>query len=217
MKFDPSIVQTRIQSPLGDMLLAATNQGLAGAWFTDQRHRPKALDSLDFKNVPHAWPTNDSHPTLLEAARQLAEFFSGKRKTFDLPLDINGGTLFQQSVWRALLKIPYGTTTSYGSISRQIDNPAAVRAVGSAVGRNPLSLIVPCHRVLGGDGSLTGYAGGLHRKTALLELEGAAFQAGPGLSADSPAFLSGARPTSSLTPSPAGLLIPSSGSSSTTL
>lgn len=217
MKFDPSIVQTRIQSPLGDMLLAATNQGLAGAWFTDQRHRPKALDSLDFKNVPHAWPTNDSHPTLLEAARQLAEFFSGKRKTFDLPLDINGGTLFQQSVWRALLKIPYGKTTSYGSISRQIDNPAAVRAVGSAVGRNPLSLIVPCHRVLGGDGSLTGYAGGLHRKTALLELEGAAFQAGPGLSADSPAFLSGARPTSSLTPSPAGLLIPSSESSSTTL
>ena len=174
MKFDPSIVQTRITSPLGDMLLAATHQGLAGAWFIDQRHLPAALD---FKNVPHAWPTQDSHPALLDAARQLAEFFSGKRQSFDLPLDINGGTLFQQSVWRALLKIPYGATTSYGSISRQIDNPAAVRAVGSAVGRNPLSLIVPCHRVLGGDGSLTGYAGGLHRKTALLELEGAAFQA----------------------------------------
>ena len=176
MKFDPSIVQTRIQSPLGDMLLAATHKGLAGAWFTDQRHRPKGLDSLDFKNVPHAWPTQDSHPTLLEAARQLAEFFSDKRKMFDLPLDINGGTLFQQSVWRALLKIPYGKTTSYGSISQQIDNPTAVRAVGSAVGRNPLSLIVPCHRVLGGDGSLTGYAGGLHRKTALLELEGVGLQ-----------------------------------------
>ena len=189
MKFDPTIVQTRIQSPLGDMLLAATNKGLAGAWFTDQRHRPKGLDSLDFKNVPHAWPTQDSHPTLVDAARQLAEFFSGKRQTFDLPLDINGGTLFQQSVWLALLKIPYGQTTSYGSISRQIDNPAAVRAVGSAVGRNPLSLIVPCHRVLGGDGSLTGYAGGLHRKTALLELEGAAFRAGPGSSANSPASL----------------------------
>jgi methylated-DNA-[protein]-cysteine S-methyltransferase len=168
MKFDPSIVQTRIQSPLGDMLLAATNQGLAGAWFTDQRHRPEALD---FKNLPHAWPVQDGHPVLRDAARQLAEFFSGKRKAFDLRLDINGGTLFQQSVWRALLKIPYGKTTSYGSIGRQIDNPAAVRAVGSAVGRNPLSLIVPCHRVLGGDGSLTGYAGGLHRKTALLQLE----------------------------------------------
>ena len=174
MKFDPSIVQTRISSPLGDMVLAATHLGLAGAWFTDQRHRPEALD---FKNVAHPWPTQDAHPTLVAAARQLAEFFSGQRKTFDLPLDINGGTLFQQSVWRALLKIPHGKTTSYGSISRQIDNPTAVRAVGSAVGRNPLSLIVPCHRVLGGDGSLTGYAGGLHRKTALLTLEGAAFLA----------------------------------------
>ena len=173
MKFDSSIVQTRIQSPLGDMLLAATAQGLAGAWFTDQRYLPKALD---FKNVPHAWPTQDSHPTLLDAARQLTEFFAGGRKAFDLPLDINGGTLFQQSVWSALLKIPYGKTTSYGSISQQIGNPTAVRAVGSAVGRNPLSLIVPCHRVLGGDGSLTGYAGGLQRKTALLELEGAGLQ-----------------------------------------
>ena len=197
MKFDPTIVQTRIQSPLGDMLLAATNKGLAGAWFTDQRHRPKGLDSLDFKNVPHAWPTQDSHPTLVDAARQLAEFFSGKRQTFDLPLDINGGTLFQQSVWLALLKIPYGQTTSYGSISRQIDNPAAVRAVGSAVGRNPLSLIVPCHRVLGGDGSLTGYAGGLHRKTVLLELEGAALQAGPGVSAHSRASSLGSSPDAS--------------------
>lgn len=174
MKFDASIVQTRIQSPLGDMLLAATHQGLAGAWFADQRHLPAALD---FKNAQHAWPTQDSHPMLVDAARQLAEFFSGKRKAFDLALDINGGTLFQQSVWRALLKIPYGKTISYGSISQQIDNPTAVRAVGSAVGHNPLSLIVPCHRVLGGDGFLTGYAGGLHRKTALLELEGATFQA----------------------------------------
>ena len=186
MKFDFSIVQTRIQSPLGDMLLAATYQGLAGAWFADQRHLPAALD---LKNVQLAWPTQDSHPMLVDAARQLAEFFSGKRKAFDLALDINGGTLFQQSVWRALLKIPYGDTTSYGIISRQIDNPAAVRAVGSAVGRNPLSLIVPCHRVLGGDGSLTGYAGGLHRKTALLELEGMALHAGPGVSANSPASL----------------------------
>ena len=175
MKFDSSIVQTRIQSPLGDMLLAATHQGLAGAWFTDQRHLPEALS---VKNAPQGWPTQDSHPVLLDAARQLTEFFSGKRKQFDLHLDINGGTLFQQSVWRALLKIPYGETTSYGSISQQIANPAAVRAVGSAVGRNPLSLIIPCHRVLGGDGSLTGYAGGLHRKTALLELEGATFQTG---------------------------------------
>jgi methylated-DNA-[protein]-cysteine S-methyltransferase len=174
MKFDASIVQTRVPSPMGDMVLAATRTGLAGAWFTDQRHRPEALD---FKNVPHAWPQQDSHPTLRMAANQLGEFFAGKRKTFDLPLDISGGTEFQQSIWRALLLIPYGKTCSYGDIGRQIGNPAAVRAVGAAVGRNPLGLIVPCHRVLGSDGSLTGYAGGLHRKTALLALEGACFQA----------------------------------------
>ncbi len=174
MKFDPAIVQTRIPSPMGDMVLAATPSGLAGVWFTDQRHRPEALD---FKNVPHAWPQQDSHPTLRKAARQLGEFFAGTRKSFELPLDISGGTPFQQSIWRALLQIPYGKTSSYGDIGRQIGNPAAVRAVGSAVGRNPLGLIVPCHRVLGSDGSLTGYAGGLHRKTALLQLEGASFQA----------------------------------------
>jgi O-6-methylguanine DNA methyltransferase len=118
----------------------------------------------------------------------------------------NGGTLFQQSVWRALLKIPYGKTTSYGAIGQQIDNPTAVRAVGSAVGRNPLSLIVPCHRVLGGDGSLTGYAGGLHRKTALLELEGATVQAGPGLPDVSPSLASRNSPAFSAATSSAKLL-----------
>ena len=178
MKFDSSIVQSKIQTPMGNMVLAATRQGLAGAWFTDQRHRP---DALDFKNVPHAWPQQDSNPVLVKAAKQLGEFFAGKRKDFDLPLDISGGTEFQQSVWRALLKIAYGKTSSYGEIGRQIGNPSAVRAVGAAVGRNPLGLIIPCHRVLGSDGSLTGYAGGLHRKTALLGLEGVpAFTSHPG-------------------------------------
>lgn len=177
MKFDPSIVQTRIQTPLGEMCLAATHRGLAGAWFMDQRHRP---DALDVKNVPHPWPRHDAHPTLVQAARELNEFFDGQRHSFDVPLDINGGTLFQQSVWRALLKIAHGKTSSYGEIARQIINPAAVRAVGSAVGRNPLGVIIPCHRVLGSDGSLTGYAGGLHRKTVLLQLEGARFHAEAG-------------------------------------
>ena len=173
MKFDPSIVQTRIQTPLGEMCLGATAQGLAGAWFIDQRHRP---DAMDFKNVLHPWPRQDSHPTLVRASREMQEYFAGKRHTFDVELDINGGTLFQQSVWRALLKIAHGSSSTYGDIGRQINNPTAVRAVGSAVGRNPLSVIIPCHRVLGGDGSLTGYAGGLHRKTALLNLEGVAFE-----------------------------------------
>ena len=184
MKFDPSIVQTRIQTPLGEMCLAATHQGLAGAWFVDQRHRP---DAMDFENVPHPWPRQDAHPTLVQAARELNAFFDGKRRVFEVPLDISGGTLFQQSVWRALLKIAHGQTSSYGEIGRQISNPSAVRAVGSAVGRNPLSVIVPCHRVLGSDGSLTGYAGGLHRKTALLQLEGALFHAEAGSSAPSQA------------------------------
>jgi methylated-DNA-[protein]-cysteine S-methyltransferase len=170
MKFDASIVQTQISSPLGDMVLGATRQGLAGAWFTDQRHRP---ESLDFKNVPHPWLRDDAHPVLQQATRQLNEFFSGKRQQFDMPLDISGGTEFQQSVWQALLRIGHGHLSSYGEIARQISNPAAVRAVGMAVGRNPLGVIIPCHRVLGSDGSLTGYAGGLHRKTWLLAHEGA--------------------------------------------
>ena len=172
MKFDPSIVQTRIQTPLGEMCLGATAKGLAGAWFIDQRHRP---DGMDFKSIPHVWPTQDAHPTLVQARREMQEYFDGKRQVFDVDLDINGGTLFQQSVWRTLLKIAHGKTSTYSDIGRQINNPAAVRAVGSAVGRNPLSVIIPCHRVLGGDGSLTGYAGGLHRKTALLGLEGIRF------------------------------------------
>lgn len=173
MKFDASIVQTRIQTPLGEMCLAATTNGLAGAWFIDQRHRP---ESIDMKNSRQPWPVQDEHPTLQQAVRELQDYFAGKRRVFDVDLDINGGTLFQQSVWHALLKIAHGKTSTYGNIGRQINNPAAVRAVGSAVGRNPLSIIIPCHRVLGGDGSLTGYAGGLSRKTALLKLEGIAFE-----------------------------------------
>ena len=96
---------------------------------------------------------------------------AGKRERFDMKLDLSHGTAFQQSVWQALLAIPAGKTLTYGALSVNVGNPAAVRAVGAAVGRNPISVIVPCHRVLGADGSLTGYAGGLHRKTALLELE----------------------------------------------
>lgn len=174
MKFDASMVQTRIQTPLGEMCLGATAKGLAGAWFIDQRHLPESID-LKIFNPP--WPVQNAHPTLKQAAREVQGYFDGKRQVFDVDLDISSGTLFQQSVWRALLKIAHGKTSTYGEIGRQINNPAAVRAVGSAVGRNPLSIIIPCHRVLGGDGSLTGYAGGLHRKTALLNLEGFAFDA----------------------------------------
>lgn len=162
MKFDPTIVQTRYASPLGPMIVAATAHGLAGLWFEGQKHLPDI----------HTWPQQPGHPVLRQAMAQLAEYFAGQRTRFDLPLDLQGGTDFQRTVWTALLGIPAGQTVSYGAISQRIGKPAAVRAVGAAVGRNPVSVVVPCHRVLGGDGALTGYAGGLERKTALLRLEG---------------------------------------------
>jgi methylated-DNA-[protein]-cysteine S-methyltransferase len=167
MKFDPFIVQTHFQSPLGPMTLAATRAGLAGVWFMGQRHLPRELATAS------SWPVDAKHPVLIKTAHQLAEYFAGQRQVFDMPLDLSGGTAFQQAVWQALLAIAPGQTSSYGSVSKTIGNAAAVRAVGAAVGRNPISIIVPCHRVLGTDGSLTGYAGGLDRKTALLKLEGA--------------------------------------------
>ena len=166
MKFDRSIVQTTYHSPLGKMIIAATDKGLAGLWFEGQRHLPLELAG------PVLWPSDPNHPVLKEVSRQLTEYFAGQRTQFAVPLDLAYGTAFQQSVWQALLKIPQGGTASYSEVSQRIGNPAAVRAVGAAVGRNPVSVIVPCHRVMGANGALTGYAGGLDRKTALLTLEG---------------------------------------------
>lgn len=165
MQFPRDTVQSRTATLLGDVRLAASPRGLVGLWFDGQRHLPQELDG------PGAWPTDDTHPVLRAAARQVQEYLRGERTQFDLPLDLAGGTPFQQAVWRALLAIPRGHTTSYGAIARELGNPTAVRAVGAAVGRNPVSVAVPCHRVLGSTGSLTGYAGGLQRKTALLRLE----------------------------------------------
>lgn len=164
MKFDPHIVRTTFDSPMGRITLAATDQGLAGVWFVDQRHHPDDA----------RWPVQDEHAVLREAARQLLQYLAGQRHGFELPLDLRGGTPFQQSTWRALLTIPFGGTASYGAIGAQLGKRKAVRAVGAAVGRNPISIVVPCHRVLGADGALTGYAGGLERKAALLKLEAAA-------------------------------------------
>ena len=152
--------QMRYASPLGPLLLVRTKDGLAGAWFEAQKHHP----------APIAAPVRDDDPLLQRAAAQLATYFDGAATRFDLPLDLIG-TRFQTSVWRELLRIERGRTCSYGDIAKQLGNPTAGRAVGAAVGRNPLSVIVPCHRVLGSDGTLTGYAGGLERKTALLRLE----------------------------------------------
>lgn len=164
MRFDPSLVAARHPSPLGGILLAATGRGLAGLWFDGQRHHPDAS----------GWRLDAAHPVLVRAMRQLDEYFAGRRTAFDLPLDLQGGTPFQQSVWQALLRIPRGERRTYGQLGADLGRGAAARAVGAAVGRNPVCIVVPCHRVLGADGSLTGYAGGLDRKTALLRLEGLA-------------------------------------------
>jgi methylated-DNA-[protein]-cysteine S-methyltransferase len=162
-----SPVQCLCPTPLGQVRLLASGRGLAGLWFEDQKHRPDELDSP-------AWPRQDEHPLLLKASQQIDEYFAGRRTRFELPLDLSAGTLFEQSVWRALLALGYGEHSSYGEIAQQIGRPNAARAVGAAVGRNRLSIIVPCHRVLGKGGRLTGYAGGLDRKRALLQLEGVA-------------------------------------------
>jgi methylated-DNA-[protein]-cysteine S-methyltransferase len=155
--------QATFSSPLGAMLLARTASGLAGVWFEGQKDHPGTL----------AAPEAPNDPLLRAAALQLADYFAGRATRFDIPLDLHG-TPFQRDVWQALLGIASGRTCSYGDIARQVGSPRAVRAVGAAVGKNPLSVIVPCHRVLGSDGTLTGYAGGVDRKKALLTLEGVA-------------------------------------------
>lgn len=155
----------RLDSPLGPMILAATTEGLSGAWFEGQRHGPSDA------RMQH-WIHNASNPLLQETAEQLHAYFAGQLTRFDLPLDLSAGTPFQQSVWQALLNVTASQTQSYGGLAQQLNNPKAVRAVGSAVGRNPVTIIVPCHRILGAGGQLTGYAGGLWRKEALLKLEG---------------------------------------------
>jgi methylated-DNA-[protein]-cysteine S-methyltransferase len=167
MPFSPSLVQARYASPMGPILLAASNTGLAGLWFENQRHYPSEL-----MQQPACWRIDPANAFLTQAADQLDTYFAGRRRAFDVPLDLSCGTAFQQTVWQALLGLGWGGTASYGQISALVGKPSAVRAVGSAVGRNPISIVVPCHRVLGGSGSLTGYAGGLERKRALLELEG---------------------------------------------
>jgi len=152
--------QWRIATPLGTMLLARTERGLAGAWFERQKHHPPEIDA----------PERADDALLVETARQLRDYFAGASAEFDVPLDLQGSD-FQRAVWRALLRIAPGTTCSYGEIARGLGVPSASRAVGAAVGRNPVSIIVPCHRVVGSSGALTGYAGGLDRKASLLRIE----------------------------------------------
>jgi methylated-DNA-[protein]-cysteine S-methyltransferase len=152
---------TVVGSPVGPLTLVAVDGGLAGLYMTEQRHlpAPETFGERDDDGEPFA-----------AAAGQLGEYFTGDRTAFDIPLTLNG-TTFQRRVWAALREIPYGQTLSYGQLADRIGAPAASRAAGLANGRNPVGIIVPCHRVVGSDGSLTGYGGGIDRKRYLLAHE----------------------------------------------
>ncbi len=171
MQFSSQTCSTPIQSPWAKMTLSASPDGLNGAWFEGQKHHPDT----------HLWQALPNQATLLKAEALLKQYWhsqlarkqSARHWLKDIPLDLSGGTAFQQAVWQALLSIPQGATCSYGELAAAIGKPNAVRAVGTAIGRNPISILIPCHRVVGGQGQLTGYAGGVWRKQALLQLENA--------------------------------------------
>ena len=153
----------RFDSPQGGMLLVASDQGLAGVYFDRQKHHPKKQAD---------WKRKSGHKLLRQAKRELGEYFAGKRKRFKVPLAPDG-TPFQRAVWKAISTVGFSETITYGELARRARHPGSARAAGAATGRNPLGIVVPCHRILGSNGRLTGYAGGLQRKRALLALEGA--------------------------------------------
>jgi len=165
------VAQARVDTPLGTMTAAATAHGIAGLWFDGQSHHPGPLDA----------PVDEHNPYIEQLRREMAAYWAGggakaashgTRAPFTVALDPQG-TPFQRRVWRALVAIAAGRTDHYGAIAERLGVPNGARAVGAAIGRNPVSIVIPCHRVLGSDGALTGYAGGLERKSALLAHEGA--------------------------------------------
>jgi O-6-methylguanine DNA methyltransferase len=168
---------TEMDSPLGTISLCGTERGLAGVFMQDHRHGPVEAERQGWQY---------SSDLFTEVQVQLEEYFAGRRTVFSVSIDREavGGTPFQRLVWQALEAIPYGVTISYGELARRINQAAAIRAVGLANGRNPLSIIVPCHRVIGSDGKLTGYGGGIDRKRWLLDLESSA----ESLVAEKPSF-----------------------------
>ncbi|HEY9137242.1 MAG TPA: methylated-DNA--[protein]-cysteine S-methyltransferase [Terriglobus sp.] len=157
-----SLVKTTMQSPVGVLTLVASDAGLVAVLWPEDDPKRVRLEPVR---------EDAEHDVLKKTVTQLQEYFAGTRRTFELPFDVRG-TAFQKQVWEQLLAIPYGETRSYGDIARRLGKPAASRAVGAANGRNPLSIVVPCHRVIGTSGTLTGFAGGLDAKRMLLELEG---------------------------------------------
>ena len=151
------------ESPYGRILLVASGEGLSGVYFEGQKYHPQ---------LEAAWRHDARHAPLCQAKRELAEYFSGERKRFETALAPEG-TPFQCRVWRAISTVDFGATITYGELARRAKCPGSARAVGAATGRNPIGIIVPCHRIVGSNGSLTGYAGGLEKKRALLALEDA--------------------------------------------
>lgn len=161
-----TIWYTTLATPLGPMVAAAEDDALTGLWFEGQRWFPVIDDS---------WHRDDALPLFAVVATQLNEYFAGRRRVFDVPLAPRGSraTPFQRAVWSAIAAVPLGATATYRSLAASCGNARGVRAAGAATGRNPISLLIPCHRIVGSDGSLTGYAGGLERKRALLAHEAA--------------------------------------------
>lgn len=152
----------RFGTPLGPLLATAVGGALTGLYFETERHAPAVLPE---------WIEDPAEDVLRDCARQVREFLDRRRERFELPLAPEGSD-FQRRVWTEIAAIPYGRTLTYAELARRVGAPSASRAAGAATGRNPLSIVVPCHRVVGSSGSLTGYAGGLERKQRLLEIEG---------------------------------------------
>lgn len=158
----PLVAQAVLDSPIGGLTALATEHGIAGLWFDAQKYHPGDLDA----------PADPRHAHIVAMRRWLDGYWAGREPAISqVPLDLHG-TLFQRAVWQVLLAIPFGRTCSYGDVAARVGNGAVPRATGTAVGRNPVSILVPCHRVIGANGSLTGYAGGLPRKQRLLQHEG---------------------------------------------
>ncbi|WP_341678958.1 methylated-DNA--[protein]-cysteine S-methyltransferase [Niveibacterium sp. SC-1] len=160
----PSVRFAYVETPLGRMLLGARGDALVGAWFEGQKYFPESGAGAEILAA-------SDDPLFARARTQLQEYFSGVRREFDLPFAPEGSA-HQRQVWAAIAQVPFGQTRGYGQVAEAIGRPKASRAVGAATGRNPLSVFIPCHRLVGGAGALTGYAGGLPRKQALLALEG---------------------------------------------
>lgn len=158
------ISTTRFDSPLGRMLATAEDNALTGLYFIGQQYYPAATDD---------WRENGEARPFATLRQQLEEYFAGTRLIFDLPLNPGGkrGTPFQRAIWNAIAAVPFGSTATYSSLAARCGRPSAARACGAATGRNPLSLLIPCHRIVGSSGALTGYAGGLDRKRTLLAFE----------------------------------------------